>query len=99
MEVFADHFEKVQWASITVPSGCQAKPIRDSLPVKNETISMDEVALAVRKLKNGRATVEVSAELLKAVMSASTSTGASWLLNRLQLCWDTKTTPSTWHVS
>ena len=50
-------------------------------------------------IENNRAAVEVPAELLKVLEDADAIDSESWLLEIMRLCWDTRTTPSTWHVA
>jgi hypothetical protein len=53
----------------------------------------------VRKLKIRKAAVQVPAELIKALLQADALNDDSWLLKLMRLCWDTKSTPTAWHVA
>jgi hypothetical protein len=70
-----------------------------SLPICTQTITVEELRKAVRQLKNIRAAVEVPAELLNVLEDADAIDSESWLLEIMRLCWDIRTTPSTWHVA
>ncbi len=53
----------------------------------------------MRQLKLRRAPVHVPAEFLKALVNAGAIDSESWLLKLMQLCWDTKTVHTEWHVA
>ena len=46
-----------------------------------------------------RAEIQVPAEFLKALLQSHAINEDSWLLKLMRLCWETKTTPSAWHVA
>ncbi len=99
-ETLADHLEKVQWAvrpSVAAPTAAESCP--DVLPTCEGPITSMEVQAAVQRLKTGKAVVEVSAEVLKAICERMDGSGACWLTKVMQLCWDTKSTPTRWHLA
>ena len=52
-----------------------------------------------RILKTKRAAAQVPAEYLKALLEADAIKEDCWLLNIMRLCWETKTTPKSWHIA
>ncbi|CAK0815120.1 unnamed protein product, partial [Prorocentrum cordatum] len=70
----------------------------ECLDITIGSITGEELGKAIKKVKNGKAAVEVPAEYLKAVLEADLSR-EGWLLSLMRLCCETKTTPSPWHVS
>ena len=58
-----------------------------------------ELKAAIQKMNNNRAAVQVPAELLKALSDIGAIDSDSWLLKIMQLCWETQTTPTSWHVA
>ena len=97
-EVFAHHLSNVQWCERPVADRTRHAP-DDTLPINLDNITQTEVEKAVQRLKNGRAVVGAAAEALKAVMRHKDSTGALWLTRLMQLCWETKSCPSSWHLA
>ena len=98
-DTFAAHLETVQWAVRPMNSFEERPPIDAPLPICTQTISLEELKKAVRQMKNNRASVQVPAEMLKALCDAGAIDADCWLLKIMRLCWDTKTTPAAWHIA
>ena len=98
-ETVAEYFEKVQWAD----RHCSSAPLRPALgstqPICTGPITEEEVKNVVRKLKTGKATTDVAAEYLKALAACESPSGWRWIVELMQLCWETKTTPRAWHLA
>ena len=73
--------------------------IGPQLPICNGAITLNELDVAVRRLKLGKTAVQIPAEFLKAFLQADALDEECWLLKLMRLCWDTKTIPTAWHVS
>ena len=57
-----------------------------SLPIRTETITLQKLKIAVRKLKIRKAAVQVPAEFIKALLQADAPNDDSWLLKLMRLC-------------
>ena len=66
-ETFAKHLETVQWAVPHVTAVPDQTAIGTPLPTCVGPLTEEEVTKAVKQLKNGKAAVEVPAEVLKAI--------------------------------
>ena len=95
-ETFAKHMESIQWAvrPVTAMGDC---PQIGQLHTNDLEITSDEMLTAVKQLKSKRAAIQTPAEYLKAAVQ--NPCGREWLLELMQLCWQTKTTPRSWHIS
>ena len=98
-DTFATHLETVQWAVRPMNTLEGRPPLGASLPVSTQTIALEELRKAIRQLRSNRAAVQVPAELLKALDEAGSIDADCWLLKIMQLCWDSGTTPSSWHIA
>ena len=98
-DTFATHLEEVQWAVRPMNAVENIPPLGPLLPTCAGTITADELKCAVGKLKTKRAAIQMPAELLKTLLYADAITDDCWLLKLMQMCWDTKTTPTAWHIS
>ena len=97
-ETFAEHLEKVQWAVRPLTAVESTSPLGQPLQSRISEITEGELRIAVKQLRSKRAAIQVPAEYLKAVLGGDLSTSA-WLLSLMRLCWDTKSTPKSWHIS
>jgi hypothetical protein len=97
-ETFAEHLEQVQWAVRPLADACESCHLGPELETATLEISAAELETAIKHLKNNRAAVQVPAEYLKAVLEVDMQRDG-WLLSLMRLCWNTKTTPKSWHVS
>ena len=50
----------------------------------------------MKRLKSGKAVTDIAAEYLKAVIDTE---GGHWIVDLMQLCWETKSMPQAWHVA
>jgi len=98
-ETFAQHLETVQWAVRPVNASVVRPALGPQIPTCSGTITVEELRDAVKKLKLNRAAVQIPAEYLRALLEESAINADCWLLRLMQLCWNTKSTPSAWHVS
>ena len=69
------------------------------LPSREGTITVEELRAAIKKLKRNRAAVQVPAEFLKGLLDAGQIDEESWILRLMRECWESKTTPTEWHVA
>ena len=97
-ETFAEHLESVQWAVRPLAEVCETRHLGPILETSAAEISAAELEKAIKQLKNNRAAVQVPAEYLKAVIEVDLQRDG-WLLSLMRLCWNTKTTPKSWHIS
>ena len=97
-ETFAEHLEKIQWAVRPMEDMAESGPIGPPICTADGDVTEEELEAAVRKLKHGKAAVEVPAEYLKAVLDGDLRK-EGWLLSLMRLCWQTKTTPRSWHIA
>ena len=59
-EIFASRYDQVQWAARAVSSTVPADPLRSSmLPTCESAITKDGVLFVIKKMKAGRAAVEI----------------------------------------
>ena len=67
-ETLAEHLEKVQWSARTLTEMPDQNQVGDTIATDDGPITAKELWAAIRKLKNGKAEVQVPAEYLKAAM-------------------------------
>ena len=99
-DTFAAHLETVQWAARPMNEMELRRPLFAApLPTCEGTVAVDELKVAIRQLKTKRASVQVSAEFLKALLGANAIDEGCWLVQVMRMCWETKTTPNQWHFA
>ena len=98
-ETFAAHLETVQWAVRPMNTLVERPNIGGELPISSSAVTATEVREAVRALKLKRAAVQVPAEFLRGLLQAEAIDESCWLVKLFQLCWETKTTPTSWHIA
>ena len=97
-ETSAEDLETVQWAVRPRTAIETSSSLGQPLGTRIGEITEKELRAAVKQLRSKRAAVQVPAEYLKAVVDEDLNASA-WLLSLMRLCWDTKTTPKSWHIS
>ena len=99
-DTFAAHLETVQWA-VRPMNGLELRaPLSTAaLPTCEGTITIEELTVAIRQLKTKKASVQVPAEFLKALLDAGAIDEGHWLMQVMRMCWETKTTPNQWHFA
>jgi hypothetical protein len=98
-DTFANHLETVQWAVRPMSDMVQRPPLGPVIPSCEGQITPEELRIAIKQLKLHRAAVQVPAEFLRALLDAGEIHEDSWLLKLMRECWQSKTTPTEWHVS
>ena len=100
-ETFAEHLEAIQWRVRPVSllpdmSGRLSPP----LAAREDDFSEAELAQAIRKMKNGKASQKHDAptEALKA-FEFMRGAAFQWLQTYCNLCWATKTVPREWALA
>ena len=81
-ETFAEYLETVQWA-VSLAVLIDAPPLYNELPVSSSAITLDELRLALRKMKLGKAAGPDThpVEFWRMVLDSDICPeGASWLL-------------------
>ena len=98
-ETLATHLENVQWAVRPLAAIPDRPLIGGTLPICTATITVEEVRAAIKRLKRGKAAVDISAEFLKSICEEEGTHGIQWVTRLMQLCWETKSVPTAWHLA
>ena len=95
----ATYLESVQWAVRPCTATPERPPLGEVLPLNLGPVTHGDVAKVVKGMKRGRACGEdgIPAEFWLAVL-AEGSSGAHWLVDFCQKCWEDSSIPHDWHV-